>query len=58
MTNPILLTAREVAELRGTTQRQVQRVAKAGLLPVYATGPRNTMLFRKSDALKAPTTLK
>lgn len=58
MTAPKILTAREVAVLRGTTQRQVQRLAKAGVLPVYGTGPRNSLLFKASDVRSAPVSLK
>lgn len=57
MTQPILLTAREAAELRGTTQRQIQRLAKAQRLPVYSVGARNTLYFKKSDVMRAPMSL-
>lgn len=58
MTSPILLTAREVADLRGITHRQVNRLTKAGVLPVHSVGSRNTALYRKSDAMRAPVSLK
>jgi hypothetical protein len=55
---PTLLTAREVAELKGITHRQVNRLTKAGILPVYAVGPRNTALYRKGDVRYMKTSLK
>jgi len=58
MTRAILLTSAEVADLRGITQRQVQRLAQNGLLKVAKVGPRNTQYFRKSDALRVTTTLR
>jgi excisionase family DNA binding protein len=57
MTNPILLNTREAAALRGTTQRQIQRLAKAGVLPVYRVAQRNSLLFKKSDVMRAPVSL-
>jgi len=57
MTKPKILTSREAAELRGTTQRQIQRLAKAGVLPVYSVGPRNTRLFKASDVKRVPLSL-
>ena len=55
MTKPMLLTSREAADRLGTTQRQVQRLAQVGLLPVYGFGPRRTLLFRLADVLRSPT---
>jgi hypothetical protein len=57
MTKPVLLTSAEAAEFKGTTQRQIQRLAKAQVLPVHSVGPRNTRYFRLSDVKKAPTSL-
>jgi excisionase family DNA binding protein len=58
MAKPILLTVREVAERKNITERQVQRLAKAGVLPVFDRGPRNSMLFRASDVRYAKTSLR
>lgn len=58
MAKPILLTVREVAERKNITERQVQRLAKAGVLPVAARGPRNALLFRAGDVRYAKTSLR
>lgn len=58
MTKPMLLNSREAAERLGTTQRQVQRLAQGGLLPVYGYGPRNVLIFRLADVLRSPTSLR
>ena len=58
MTKPILLTAREVADRRGITVRQVQRLANAGLLPVHSVGKRGALLFKASAVRNAPTSLR
>lgn len=57
MTKAILLDTKQAAELRGTTTRQVQRVAKAGQLPVAAVEG-NKQLYRKSDVQRAKMSLK
>jgi hypothetical protein len=57
MTKVKVLTSREAATLRGTTQRQIQRLAKAGVLPVYDRGPRGTLLFKASDVRRSPLSL-
>lgn len=57
MTKPIVLTSAEAAARKQTTRRQIQRLAKAGLLPVYQRGPRGTLLFRASDVDRAPSSL-
>lgn len=56
MTNPVLLNTREVAERFGVSQRQAQRLAKAGHLPVYGQGDRNTQYFRLADVKIAERT--
>lgn len=58
MTKPKLYTTAEVAEIKGTTQRQVQRLAKAGMLPVHSIGPRNTQFFKASDVRYADMSLR
>lgn len=58
MTKPILLTTAEVAERRGLTPRQVQRLAKAGVLPVHSVGKRGALLFKASEVRNAPTSLR
>lgn len=58
MTKPILLTTREVADRKGLTTRQVQRLAKAGVLPVHSTGKRGALLFKASAVRNAPTSLR
>jgi excisionase family DNA binding protein len=57
MTKVKVMTSAEAAALRGTTQRQIQRLAKAGVLPVYSVGPRNTLLFKASDVRRTPLSL-
>jgi DNA-binding transcriptional MerR regulator len=57
MTKPKILTSAEAAALRGTTQRQIQRLAKAGVLPVFSRGPRGVLLFKASDVRRAPVSL-
>lgn len=57
MTKPIMLTTAEVAKRKGTTVRQVQRLAQAGILPA-TRGKRNALLFKASDVQRAPVTLK
>lgn len=57
MTKVKTMTSAEAATLRGTTQRQVQRLAKAGVLPVYARGPRGVLLFKASDVRRTPLSL-
>lgn len=58
MTKPILLTTAEVAERKGLTTRQVQRLAKAGVLPVHSVGKRNALFFKASAVRNAPTSLR
>lgn len=58
MTKVKLLSTREVAEIKGLTSRQVQRLAKAGVLPVADVGPRNTQFFKASDVRYMRTSLK
>ena len=58
MTKPILLTSAEAATRKGTTVRQIQRLAKAGVLPVAQRGPRNTLFFKASDVRVAPSSLR
>jgi hypothetical protein len=64
MTQPVLLTSEEAAELRNTTTRQIQRLAQAGLLPIHRTtragegrGRAGTMLFKLSDVRRVPLTI-
>lgn len=57
MTKPIVLTSAEAASMKGTTQRQIQRLAKAGVLPVFSRGPRGVLLFKASDVRRAPKSL-
>lgn len=57
MTKPILLDSNEAAMRLGTTRRQVQRLAKAGLLPVHTFGARGVLFFRKSDVDRSPTSV-
>lgn len=56
MTKPIVLTTSEVAVRLGVSQRQAQRLAKAGTLPVYGVGERNTQYFRVADVAKVERT--
>lgn len=58
MGKPQLLTAREAADYRGITVRQVQRLASRGAWKVASVGARNTMYFRKGDIRYATTTLR
>jgi len=58
MTKIKILTTSEVAKVKGLTTRQVQRLAKAGLLPVYTTGARGTLMFRASDVRYMKTSIK
>jgi len=58
MTKPILLNTREVADRKGLTVRQVQRLAKAGVLPVHSVGERNSLFFKASDIRNAPVSLR
>lgn len=58
MAKVTLITAREAAEYRGIGVRQVQRLAAAGLFPVADFGPRNSLLFKKSEIRYAPVSLK
>lgn len=58
MTKPILLTSNEVAARRGITVRQVQRLAKAGVLPVHSVGKRGVLFFKASEVRNAPTSLR
>lgn len=58
MTKPILLTSSEVALRKGISQRQVQRLAKAGVLPVHSTGKRGVLFFKASTVRNAPTSLR
>lgn len=55
MTKPKMLSSEEVAAKKNTTKRQVQRLAKAGLLP-STRGPRNTLLFKASDVQRLRST--
>lgn len=57
MTKPILFTSSMAAVRLGTTVRQVQRLAKANVLPVHSRGPRGVLYFRKSDVDRSPTSL-
>lgn len=57
MTKPKILTSSEAASMKGVTLRQIQRLAKAGVLPVAQRGPRGTLLFKASDVRKAPKSL-
>lgn len=57
MTKVKVLTSAEAAALRGTTQRQIQRLAKAGVLPVYQRGARGVLLFKASDVRRSPLSL-
>lgn len=57
MTKVKVLTSAEAAMLRGTTQRQIQRLAKAGVLPVFSRGPRGVLLFKASDVRRTPVSL-
>lgn len=57
MTKVKVLTSAEAAALRGTTQRQIQRLAKAGVLPVYERGLRGALLFKASDVRRTPLSL-
>ena len=52
------LTVSDVAARKGITERQVQRLAKFGVLPVAARGPRNSYLFRAGEIRYAPVSLK
>lgn len=56
MTKPKILTSSEAASMKGVSLRQIQRLAKAGVLPAMR-GPRNTLLFKASDVRKAPKSL-
>lgn len=58
MSKAILLNVREAAAYRGITERQVQRLAGAGLFPVADIGPRNSLFFKKSEIRYAPVSLK
>ena len=58
MAKVVLLNTREAAEYRGVTERQVQRLAEAGLWKVHSVGARNSLRFRKGDIRYATTTLK
>lgn len=58
MAKAVLLTAREAAEYRGVTLRQVQRLAERGVFPVAAVGPRGSLLFKKGDIRYAPVSLR
>lgn len=58
MTKAILLTSAEAAVRKGTTVRQIQRLAAAGLLPVAQRGPRGVLFFKASDVRTAPTSLR
>ena len=58
MTTAILLTTAEAAARKGTTVRQIQRLAAAGVLPIAKRGPRNTLFFKASDVRVAPTSLR
>ena len=57
MTKPILMDSLTASQYLAVTRRQVQRLAKAGLLPVYKFGPRGVLYFRKSDVDRTPTSL-
>lgn len=57
MTKPILFTTLTAAIYLSVTRRQVQRLAKAGVLPVHHYGPRGVEYFRKSDLNNSPTSL-
>ena len=57
MTKVKVLTSAEAAALRGTTQRQIQRLAAAGVLPVYQRGLRGVLLFKASDVRRTPLSL-
>ena len=58
MSRVVLLNVRQAAEYRGITERQVQRLAERGVFPVADFGPRNSLLFRKSDIRYAPVSLR
>jgi DNA-binding transcriptional MerR regulator len=58
MTKAILLSTREVAERKGLTTRQVQRLVKSGLITPETVGPRNTMFFKASAIRNMPTSLR
>ena len=58
MTKIKILTTSEVAQVKGLTTRQVQRLAKAGVLPVYSTGKRGVLMFRASDVRYMKTSIK
>jgi hypothetical protein len=57
MTKPILLDSFEASFYLGTTRRQIQRLAKAGVLPVHSRGPRGVLYFKVSDLNKTPRSL-
>jgi hypothetical protein len=57
MTKPKIMTSAEAAMMKGTTQRQIQRLAKAGVLPVHSRGPRGVLFFKASDVKRAPRSL-
>ena len=58
MSKATLITVREAASYRGITERQVQRLANAGLFPIADVGPRKSYLFKKSEIRYAPVSLK
>jgi hypothetical protein len=58
MSKATLLNVREAAQYRGITERQVQRLASAGLFPVADVGARNALFFKKSEIRYAPVSLK
>lgn len=55
MTKPKFLTSEEVATKKNTTKRQIQRLAKAGVLP-STRGPRGVYLFKASDVQRLRST--
>ena len=55
MTKPKMLTSEQVAMQKSTTKRQVQRLAKAGVLPAQR-GPRGVYLFKASDVKRLRST--
>ena len=58
MAKVTLLNTREAAVYRGITERQVQRLAEAGLFPVAQVGARNALFFKKSEIRYAPVSLR
>lgn len=57
MTKPILLTSAQAAARKGVTRRQIQRLAKAGLLPVAQRNERGALYFKASHVDRAPASL-